>query len=160
MLKRIALAAVALSAAVPVFAQMNPRGEAKAVVAGKAVSIDYGQPALKGRDMLGQAQIGQAWRMGADAATTLKTDADLAFGAASVPKGEYILTATKVAADQWHLNVLAKADRAKVADVPLAQSKLDASVELFTVTLKGEKEKGELELRWGTTALKAGFTGK
>lgn len=160
MLKRIALAAVALSVAAPVFAQMNPRGEAKATVAGKAVSIDYGRPSLKGRDMLGQAQVGQAWRMGADAATTLKTDADLSFGSVAVPKGEYILTATKVAADQWHLNVLAKADRAKVADVPLAPGKLDASVEQFTIALKGEKDKGELELHWGTTALKTGFTGK
>ena len=126
MLKRIALAALAVMVAGPAFAQGNPRGEAKAMVAGKAVSIDYGRPSLKGRDMLGQAQVGQAWRMGADAPTTLKTDADLSFGTAAVPKGEYILTATKVAADQWHLNVLAKADRAKVADVPLAPGKLDA----------------------------------
>ena len=106
MLKRFALAALAVCVAGPAFAQGNPRGEAKAMVAGKAVAIDYGRPSLKGRDMLGQAQVGQAWRMGADAATGLKTDADLAFGAVSVPKGEYILTATKVAADQWHLNVL------------------------------------------------------
>jgi hypothetical protein len=160
MLKRIALAALAVMVAGPAFAQMNPRGEAKAMVAGKAVSIDYGRPSLKGRDMLGQAQVGQAWRMGADAATSLKTDADLSFGTAAVPKGEYILTATKVAADQWHLNVLAKADRAKVADVPLVAGKLDASVEQFTIALKGEKDKGELELHWGTTALKAAFTAK
>jgi len=160
MLKRIALAALAVVVAVPVFAQGNPRGEAKATVAGQAVSIDYGRPALKGRDMLGQAQIGQAWRMGADAATTLKTEANLAFGAVTVPKGEYVLTATKVAADQWQLNVLGKADRSKVAEIPLAQSRLDPSVEQFTIALKGEKEKGELELHWGTTALKAAFTGK
>jgi hypothetical protein len=160
MLKRIALAALAVVVAVPVFAQGNPRGEAKATVAGQAVSIDYGRPALKGRDMLGQAQIGQAWRMGADAATTLKTEANLAFGAVTVPKGEYVLTATKVAADQWQLNVLGKADRSKVAEIPLAQSKLDASVEQFTIALKGEKDKGELEMHWGTTALKAAFTGK
>jgi hypothetical protein len=160
MLKRIALAAVAVVVAGPAFAQGNPRGEAKAMVAGKAVSIEYGRPSLKGRDMLGQAEIGQAWRMGADAATSLKTDADLAFGAVSVPKGEYILTATKVAADKWNLNVLAKADRSKVAEVPLSPGKLDASVEEFTIALKGEKEKGNLELQWGTTALKAAFTGK
>jgi hypothetical protein len=160
MLKRIALAALAVMVAGTAFAQGNPRGEAKAVVAGKEVSIDYGRPSLKGRDMLGQAQVGQAWRMGADAATSLKTDADLSFGSATVPKGEYILTATKVAADQWHLNVLAKADRAKVADVPLTQAKLDSSVEMFTIAIKGEKDKGELELHWGTTALKAAFTGK
>ena len=160
MLKRIALAALAVMVAGPAFAQGNPRGEAKATVAGKAVSIDYGRPSLKGRDMLGQAQIGQAWRMGADTATGLKTDADLSFGAVAVPKGEYILTATKIAADQWHLNVLSKADRSKVADIPLTQGKLDASVEMFTIALKGEKDKGEFEMHWGTTALKAAFTGK
>lgn len=160
MLKRLALTALAFCAAATSFAQNNPRGEAKATVAGKAVAIDYGRPSLKGRDMLGQAQVGQAWRMGADAATGLKTDADLSFGAVSVPKGEYILTATKVAADQWHLNVLSKADRSKVADVPLAVSKLDASVELFTIDLKGDKEKGELKLTWGTTGLAAPFTAK
>jgi len=88
-------------------------------VAGKAVSIEYGRPSLKGRDMLGQAQVGQAWRMGADAATSLKTDADLTFGTVAVPKGEYILTATKVSAETWQLNVLSKADRSKVAEVPL-----------------------------------------
>lgn len=160
MLKRFALAALAVVVAGPAFAQMNPRGEAKAMVAGKAVAIDYGRPSLKGRDMLGQAQVGQAWRMGADTATGLKTDADLAFGAVNVPKGEYILTATKVAADQWHLNVLSKADRTKVADIPLTPGKLAASVEMFTIALTGEKDKGTFEMHWGTTALKASFTGK
>jgi Protein of unknown function (DUF2911) len=160
MLKRIALAALAVAFAGPAFAQGNPRGEAKATVAGKSVSIDYGRPSLKGRDMLGQAQVGQAWRMGADEATTLKTDVDLSFGAVAVPKGEYILTATKVAADKWTLNVLNKDDRSKVADVPLAPAKAEGSAEMFTVDLKGEKDKGELQMQWGNTALKTDFTAK
>ena len=160
MLKRFALAAIAVCVAAPVFAQGNPRGEAKALVAGKEVAIDYGRPSLKGRDMLGQAQVGQAWRMGADAATGLKTDADLAFGSVNVPKGEYILTATKVAVDEWHLNILSKADRSKVADVPLATSKAPASVELFTIDVKGEKDKGEIKLSWGSIALAAPFTAR
>ena len=160
MLKRFALAALAVVVAGPAFAQGNPRGEAKAMVAGKAVSIDYGRPSLKGRDMLAQAQVGQAWRMGADAPTALKTDADLSFGSVAVPKGEYVLTATKIAADQWHLNVLSKADRSKVADIPLTPAKLDSSVEMFTIVLTGEKDRGTFEMHWGTTALKASFTGK
>ena len=160
MLKRLALLGAALAIAAPVLAQ-NPRGEAKATVAGKAVAIDYGRPSLKGRDMLGQAQVGQSWRMGADTATGLKTEADLSFGDVKVPKGEYVLTATKVAADKWELNVLSKSEeRTKVADVPLTVSKLDASVEQFTIELKGDKDKGELVLRWGTTGLGTSFTGK
>jgi hypothetical protein len=77
-----------------------------------------------------------------------------------VPKGEYVLTATKVAADQWQLNVLKGADKTKVADVPLTASKSEASVEQFTIDVTGNGDKGDLKLRWGTTVLGASFTGK
>jgi Protein of unknown function (DUF2911) len=180
MRKRIAIAGAVLAVALPSFAQTTgskpratislglpsiaqmtaTRGEAKATIAGKAVSIDYGRPSLKGRDMLAQAQVGQAWRMGANEPTTLKTDADLAFGAKAVPPGEYILTATKVDAQQWLLNFLSKTDRSKVADVPLTTEKLPGSVELFTIDLTGSGEKGDLKLSWGTTALRTTFTAK
>jgi len=159
MLKRIAFAAAAVALAVPALAQ-NPRGEAKAMVSGKTVAIDYGRPSLKGRDMLDQAQVGQPWRLGADAATTLTTETDLVFGDAKVPSGEYILTATKVETDTWHLNVLQKADRAKVADVPLTQTKVDDMTELFTIDLQGEGDKGKLKMVWGKTVLSTGFSGK
>lgn len=161
MMKPVALAAaVVLASAVPSFAQMNPRGEARATVAGKALSIDYGRPSLKGRDMLAQAQVGQAWRLGSDAATTLKTDADLMFGTAAVPKGEYVLTATKVDAQQWQLNVLQKADRSKVADVPLTTEKLPQGVEQFTIELTGDAAKGTLKMSWGTMAMATTFTAR
>jgi hypothetical protein len=163
MLKRFALATTVVAAAwtaAPCSAQgLSGRGEAKAVFAGKAVTIDYGRPSLRGRDMLGQAQVGQAWRMGANAPTTLKTEADLVFGTAAVPKGEYVLTATKLAADKWQLNVLAKGDRArKIADAPLVTQTQPESVEQFTIDLSAEGKKGDLRLRWGTTVLKASFT--
>jgi hypothetical protein len=160
MLKRFVLLAALVGLAAPAFPQANPRGEAEATVAGKSVSIEYGRPSLKGRDMLAQAQVGQAWRLGADAATTLTTEADLAFGDAKVPKGTYVLTATKVDADTWHLNVLAKADRAKVADVPLTLAKLDEDTETLTIKLEGEGDKGWFKMVWGQTALKADFAGK
>ena len=156
--KQIVVAAVSLGLAVPVAAQIA-RGEAKATMAGKSVSIEYGRPSLQGRDMMGKAEVGQPWRMGADAATALKTEADLDFSGVRVPKGDYVLTATKVDAEQWTLNVLGK-DGAKTAEIPLTSAKLPASVETFIIELKGEKDRGEFSMSWGTTAMKAPFTAK
>ena len=159
MMKPFAFLAALSALAVPVLAHGADRGEAKATVAGKTVTIDYGRPTLKGRDMLGQAAVGKPWRMGADAETTLKTDADLTFGKAAVAKGEYVLTATKVADGQWQLNVLTK-EKAKVADVPLDLAKAPASVEMLTIDLTGDKGKGTFTMSWGEVSLKAAFTGK
>jgi hypothetical protein len=161
MSKRSYLAAALVAMSIPALAHGNERGEAKAMINGKPVVIEYGRPMLAGRDMLGKAQVGQAWRMGKDAATTLKTDADLSLGGTTVPKGTYLLTATKVAEDKWQLSVATNdADKKKVADLPLTTSKLPASVEAFTIDLKGEKDRGDLTLSWGTLALKGSFTGK
>jgi len=159
MLERVVLvsSAFALSATF-VVAQANPRGEAKVKLAGKTVAIDYGRPSLKGRDMIGRLEVGKSWRMGADAETTLKTEADLAFGSVPVPKGSYVLEATKVAADQWTLNV--KSGSEKVADVPLTFSRTPASVETLTIELKGEKGAGEFQMSWGDMVLKAPLTAK
>jgi len=43
------------------------RGSVKATINGARISIDYGRPALMGRDMLKQIQPGQLWRIGANA---------------------------------------------------------------------------------------------
>jgi len=162
MLQRNAVLALLLAAAAtPALAHAAPRGEAKATVAGRAVSIDYGRPSLAGRDMLAKAEIGKPWRMGADAATGLKTDADLTFGTVKVPKGSYVLTATRKAEDAWTLDFAkADGDKAAVGSAPLAIGTLPESVEVFTILLHGGKDKGEVELQWGTTSLKAAFTGK
>jgi hypothetical protein len=164
MFKRTALMSSVLAmamAASPLLAQANPRGEAKATLGGKTVAIDYGRPSLKGRDMLAKAEVGESWRMGADSATTLKTDADLSFGSVAVPKGEYVLTAKKVAADKWHLVVTQSgAEKTVLGEVPLTPSKLPESVETFTIDLNGKGSSGELEMKWGTTGLKTAFTAK
>lgn len=161
MKRRSVLVSIFALAAIPAIAHAAPRGEAKASVAGKTVSIDYGRPSLQGRDMLGRATAGEAWRMGADAATVLTSEADLSFGGVAVPKGSYVLKATKDAKGTWTLNVLDKADPTKtVANVPLTQSALKESVEMFTVDLKGDKDKGTFTMSWGTASFSAAFTGK
>src|SRR5262245_35613720 len=157
--RHLLFVALCLEVAAPGFAHGAPRGLAKAMVGGKSVSIDYGRPSLAGRDMLAKATPGEAWRMGADAATKLTTDGELSFGSASVPKGTYVLKATPDGSGAWTLNIL-KEDETKLADVPLVVAKTKESVETFTIELRGQKEKGEIELLWGDTSLKAGFTAK
>jgi hypothetical protein len=158
--KRFSILAGLLALAIPAFAHSADRGEAKATVAGKTVTIEYGRPSLQGRDMLGQAEVGKPWRMGADAATTLKTEADLQLGSLAVPKGDYVLSATKVAADKWELNLAKADDKAELGSVPLSAEKATGSVETFTIDLTGKGNAGEFRMKWGTTVLKTNFTAK
>ena len=139
-------------------AQENGRGEAKVTLAGKTIVIDYGRPSLKGRDMLGKAEVGQEWRMGANSATTLKTPIALHFGAIDVAPGDYVLKAKKVSDMDWMLKL--ERDGKTAAEVPLTRSTLESSVEVFTIDLAEEKGQGIFRMSWGTTALTARFTAK
>jgi hypothetical protein len=140
-------------------AQDSPMGQAQMSVGDKSIVIEYGRPSLRGRDMLGRLQVGETWRMGASVPTTLKTEADLAFGEIVVPKGDYVLRAKKLAEDQWHL-LVRNDSGAFNAEIPFTSNTLPASVEMFTISLKPSKNGGELALEWATMALTATFTAR
>jgi hypothetical protein len=146
-------ALVALSA----WAQGSPAGQAKVTLNGKSISIDYGRPSLRGRDMLGRLEIGSTWRMGANDDTTLTTDVKLSFGGVEVPAGTYVLTAKRTSQDQWQLLVTGSAS-ATPLEVPLTKTELPESVEMFTIELRGQGSEGRFQMQWGTTALQAPFT--
>jgi hypothetical protein len=70
------------------------RGTATTAISGKTVTIDYGRPALKGRnfaDLMKQLPSDRMWRAGSGAVTTLSTAADLLIGGKKVPAGKYSL---------------------------------------------------------------------
>lgn len=136
------------------------RGEAKAMVAGKSVAVEYGRPSLAGRDMLGQAKVGSPWRMGAGSPTSLKTDADLAFGAVMLPKGSYVLTAVKDEKGDWTVIATSPDGKTKAAEVPLKSTTLKDPVEQFTITVSGKGNAGEFSMMWGTAKMSTSFTGK
>jgi len=167
MMQRALLAVLTFSLAVPALAHGAPRGEAKLTLAGKPVVIDYGRPSLGGRDMLAKAEVGKPWRLGADAPTTLTTDVDLAFGATPVPKGYYVLTATRVSDDKWTLNLDRRDPKeprvpgTKTPDVPLTLATLPEGVEVLTIELTAvDKGQARLDIKWGTTSLAATFSAK
>ncbi len=153
----VALAA-ALSSSIAVAQEV--RGEAKAMVAGKSVAVEYGRPSLAGRDMLGQAKVGSPWRMGAGSPTSLKTDADLAFGTAMLPKGSYVLTAVKDEKGDWTVIATSPDGKTKAAEVPLKSTTMKDPVEQFTIALGGNGNAGEFSMMWGTAKMSTSFTGK
>jgi len=88
------LTMTAVAAAALALAEGNPRGAASATVGGKKVSVDYGRPALKGRELdalLKQLPADRMWRAGENQVSTLITEGDLLVGGKRVSAGKYSL---------------------------------------------------------------------
>jgi len=70
------------------------RATASTRINGQSVTIEYGSPALKGRNLaefMQQLPADRIWRAGAGAMTSLTTEADLNIGGKNVPAGKYSL---------------------------------------------------------------------
>lgn len=83
-----------------------PRGKATATIGGKAVTIDYGRPSLKGRTidaLLAQLPADRMWRAGENQVTTLTTAGPLLIGGRRVPAGTYSLYVHAPASGAWSL---------------------------------------------------------
>jgi hypothetical protein len=158
------LTAVLLTAAVATagWAQ-SPAATASGVINGKTIAVRYSAPSVRGRQIFGASGLLSrdptypAWRAGANAATTLTTDADVMVGTVAVPKGTYTLYAWVQNPDawdliiskqtgQWGLNYDAKQDLGRVK---MTMSKPSALVETlkYTIADKGAGS-GELRLEW------------
>lgn len=84
---------------------LSPPAKASAMVAGASITIDYSAPSMRGRKIFGGlVPYGKVWRTGANAATTLKTTANLKIGSLMVPAGTYTLYSMP-GADAWKLIV-------------------------------------------------------
>jgi hypothetical protein len=96
----------ALAVAGAALAQGNPRGAASATVGGKNVSVDYGRPALKGRnldDLLKQLPADRIWRAGENQVTTLTTEGPISVGGKTVPAGKYSVYVHAAEGGAWDL---------------------------------------------------------
>jgi hypothetical protein len=166
--KKILGLLICIAIAVSCFGQMgpgNPKGKAELKAGTGSITVDYGRPSLKGRDMLAQLQEGKFWRMGSEMATVLTTPVDLAFGAIKVPKGAYSLWLKRATPEKFELVFNSQTGQWGMMhdvskDVYAVQMKKDAlpsAVEIFTIELKAAPKGGVFALSWGTTALSADF---
>ena len=141
------------------------RGKAEATVNGKAISISYGRPSLKGRDLLAQAKPGMVWRVGMNEATEITTAGDLNVGGKELKAGKYSLWVRKTGDDAWTLAFHPKtgvwgAPELKdgyAAELPLKLTKAETSAEELMIHVADKDGKGEIQIHWGTALLTGWF---
>jgi hypothetical protein len=89
---------------------LSPPADASVTIAGKTITIKYGAPSVRGRQMFGDGGVISkdktypVWRLGANAATSLHTDGTLTIKTLTVPPGDYTLYAL-VNVTPWQLIV-------------------------------------------------------
>ena len=171
---RILLTA-ALIAATPLIAQnapkkppVSPAATASAMIGGKAITITYSSPGVKGRagkiftkdGLISHDPHYPVWRAGANAATTLKIDGDLHIGrrdGITVPAGTYtlfvdisdpaswVLIVSK-ATGEWGLKYDSTQDLGKVKMTMGAPAGMVENLK-YTITDSGDG-RGTLTLEW------------
>jgi hypothetical protein len=133
------------------------------------ISIDYGQPHLRGRDVLTLMPLNAAWRLGANTSTSITTDLDLVIGGASVPKGTYTLwtirsaNGTKLIVNkqtgQWGTDYNPAQDLVRI---DMRTKKLAQPLEALQIALVPAQNgpSGVLRVTWGTVELETDWSVK
>lgn len=81
---------VALAGAQEKKVAASPAEVAQGKFRGAAITINYGSPSVKGREIWGGlVPFGKIWRAGANEATTIETDKDLTVEGKTLPAGKY-----------------------------------------------------------------------
>jgi hypothetical protein len=156
------IAAVLLTSALA-SAQKSPAMTATGTIAGKTLSIKYGAPSVRGRQIFGDGgRISQdpnypVWRAGADPATLFHTDANLQIGDLSVPKGDYSFYVLVKDPDAWQLIINKQVgqwgleyDPAQdLGRVPMTMTKPAALIEQLKYVISSDGPKsGKIQIEW------------
>lgn len=79
----------------------SPPASVTGQINGKSVTVNYGQPSVKGREVWGKlVPYGQVWRAGANEATTIEFSKDVTIEGKTLPAGKYGLF-TVPNANEW-----------------------------------------------------------
>src|ERR1700756_4015642 len=167
----------------------SPGAETTVTITDKTLWIYSHAPSVRGRQIFGGAgalePYGKVWRLGADYATVLHTDADLDLCGLAIPKGDYTLYAD-LDNGQWKL-IVNKALMAggrpmwggggspdgiqegattndpatELGRASLTMGKPSSPVETLKITLSGAGgAKGKLLIEWENVTASAPFTVK
>jgi len=163
---KIILCLVVLCVAIPACAQMRgSRQTSEATVKGKKISVNYGSPSLKGRDVFSLAPVGTVWRLGMNEPTTLETTGTLKVAGKTLEAGKYSLWAKKTGENSWilafHPQVPGWGDpplkEGYAAELPLKMEKAGDSAEQLNISVADMNGKAGIKIHWGTAVLSGAF---
>jgi hypothetical protein len=156
----------------------SPGAETTATVGGKQIWIYYHAPSVRGRKIFGGSDTLQpndtVWRLGADYATVIHTDGELAFRGLTVPPGNYTLY-TFLDRGQWQLIVNKKtgqwgvnqdesttdAPGDELGRVPMTMSRNASPAETLKIDIQhGQGNRGAIVVKWENVTATAPFTVK
>jgi hypothetical protein len=134
----------------------SPPAQVSKTVGGKTVTIDYSQPALKGRDFGSESfhPYGSVWRNGANEATWIEVSDDVTINGESLPKGKYSFFVipgesewTLIFNSVWDQWGAYNYDSGKdVLRVSASAQSVDSPFERYTIMLEAN---GDASLNWG-----------
>jgi hypothetical protein len=144
----------------------SPHETTGAIVDGNRVTITYGRPSMKGREVWGKlVPFGKVWRTGSDEATILITQKPITIGDVNVPAGAYTLFtipnedgSAKLIINkqigQWGIGPGSYDEKQDLGRVDMKKEALDAPVEEFTIAVTRD---GQIKLSWDKTQYSVSF---
>lgn len=146
----------------------SPRCKMTQSVGFGEVSLDYGRPSVRGREIFGSMEAwGAVWRTGANGCSTITLSEDAAIGGESLKAGTYGLFTIPMEEGDWTLIFSNQTDLwgaggydpAKDAlRLDVTPTKLGASHETLTIDFMGFHSNGaELFIAWADTRLAVPF---
>src|SRR2546426_11314218 len=142
---------------------------------GKTINVDYSSPRIQDpkthqprKIFGGLVPYGEAWRAGANEATTFVTDANLSVGGKDVPAGSYTIF-TIPNQDKWTLIISKKTgewgipypgEGDDLARVDMKVSQLPSPVENFTISYDQAGGNCTMNLDWASTRASVEFAEK
>jgi len=147
---------------------LSPAAKAETTLNGKKITVDYSAPSMRGRKIMGElVPFDKVWRTGANAATTLTTEADISISGANgggvlkVPAGKYTLYTLPAAPGKPWLLIVNKqtgqwgtvynADQ-DLGRVPMRSGSLPAPQETMSITFERTvKYSTWMHIKWENT---------
>ena len=152
----------------PQTTRVSPHEKVTAVVDGATLTIEYGRPYVKGREIFGRlVPYDRVWCPGADEATTLDSTHELVIGDLRIPAGPHTIWMLPTE-DHWTLIVSKEASgfhnryhpEEDLGRVVIEKRQLDAKVEQLTFRIEPDAANGGgiVVMSWATLEVRAPFT--